>query len=354
LSAQVIATLIGLFVLTLTVHAVDAADASASGADASSLYGKAEVTKFKGGRLAAFCMQFDDSMDCQAEFAIPEMNKRGLVGTFFINPGLDRYQRHKEVWEAVCPKYGHELADHTMHHKGAKDDEEADYEIGECARYIWGLYPGKSKLRPFLSGGGTTWNVTRERRGELADKYFLFSGFTGPGRVSCADERGTGRAVVYAEKALEEGVWGQVGFHGVGEGWIVTSREHFLELLDYLAANRDEIWVATTGDVFKYTQERDAVTSVSLSDATETSLKVSVECAESKVKTYGQPFAALYDEPLTVRVGVPASWARFTVSQGAGRTVTYDTVEVDGKRYAQFDVRPNVGPALVALAEQGR
>ena len=344
MSAHVIVTITGLFVLTLTLHAADAANAP-------SLYGKPEIMKFKGGRPAAFCMQFDDSMDCQAEFAIPEMNERGLVGTFFINPGLDRYQRHKEVWEAVCPKYGHELADHTMHHQGAKDEKEADYEIGECARRIWRLYPDKSKLRPFLSGGGTTWSVTREKRAELAEKYFLFSGFTGPGRVSCADERGTGRAVVYAQKALEEGAWAQVGFHGVGDGWIVTSREHFLELLDYLAANRDKIWVATTGNVFKYTQERDAVTSVSLTEEAEAGFKVSVECDASKLKTYGQPFAALYDEALTMRVRVPASWARVTVTQAPGEAVTYDTVEVGDGRYAQLDVRPNLGPALVALAE---
>jgi len=347
LSAQVIVTLAGLFVLTLTLHAVEAVDAS-------SLYGKPEVMKFKGGRPAAFCMQFDDSMDCQADFAIPELNKRGLVGTFFINPGLDRYQRHREVWEVVCPKHGHELADHTMHHQGAKDEAEADYEIGECARYIWRLYPEKSRLRPFLSGGGTTWNVSREKRGELADKYFLFSGFTGPGRVSCADDRGTGPAIVYAQKALEEGAWAQVGFHGVGDGWIVTSREHFLELVDYLAANRDRIWVATTGEVFKYTQERDAVTSVSVSDATEDAFKVSVECAETKVKSYGQPFTALYDEALTVRVRVPAAWARFRVSQGSGGAVTADAIEVDGGRYARFDVRPNMGSALVALVEPTR
>ena len=35
------------------------------------LYGEPEVMKFNGGRPAAFSMQFDDSMDCHALFAIP-------------------------------------------------------------------------------------------------------------------------------------------------------------------------------------------------------------------------------------------------------------------------------------------
>jgi len=36
-------------------------------------------------------------MISQAEIAIPEMNKRGLVGTFFVNPGLERHRRNLET-----------------------------------------------------------------------------------------------------------------------------------------------------------------------------------------------------------------------------------------------------------------
>jgi hypothetical protein len=41
------------------------------------------VTKFRGGKPAAFTMQFDDSMESQAAIAVPQMNARGLVGTIF-------------------------------------------------------------------------------------------------------------------------------------------------------------------------------------------------------------------------------------------------------------------------------
>lgn len=319
---------------------------------AASLYGTPEVTEFKDGKLAAFCMQFDDSMETQAEFAIPEMNKRGLVGTFFINPALHRYQANKETWEVICPKFGHELANHTLRHQGAKDYEEADHEIGECSRHIWKLYPHRSKLLPFLRGGGTTWNVSREQMRELMDKYFLYRGFCGPGRVGISEERDTRRPMVYARKALEEGKWAQVGFHGVGGQWISVSKEAFIELLDYLAANREVMWIGTTGDVYKYWQEYEAIRDVSLTDPSETGFKVTIECDEAKVKTYGRPLAELYDQPLTVRVSVPNSWSRFTVLQGDADRKTYETIELDGKRYAQFDVRPNVGAATVAMFDE--
>ena len=331
--------------LVLVVPLIVAASAQGTPLEAS-LYGWPEITRFKGGRPAAFSVQFEDSMDCHAVFCIPEMNQRGLAGTFFINPGLGRHLRHREVWEEVCPKFGHELANHTMHHKGARDFREADHEVGDCSRYIWGLYPNGSKLRPHLRGG-TRWNVSRETRHALADKYFLFPGLGGPGRAGCSEESGTGRAVIVAQEALEDGKWGHVSFHGVGEGPIVTSAEHFVELLDYLAANRDKIWVGTTGEVYRYCQERYAVKSATLSDASGTGFKLSIECDATKVKTYRRPFVELYDEPLTVRVEVPDSWLRFTVVQG-DESKDYEATDVNGSRYALFDVRPNRKPATVS------
>ncbi len=186
---------------------------------------------------------------------------------------------------------------------------------------------------------------------QLLGKYFCFwgaVGIDGVRRTSVAEERGNGRAVVLAEEALKERTWHQVGFHGVGGEWISTSEEHFLELVDYLAANRDKIWTGTTGDLFRYTQERDAVTAVRVTDASETGFKAAIECDETKVKAYDAPFVELYDEPLTVRVSVPDSWSRFTVTQQEDRR-DYEAVDVDGVHYAQFDVRPNVEPAAVAV-----
>ena len=316
----------------------------------ASRYGKPEVMRFRGGRRAAFSMQYDDSMDCHALFVVPELNKRGLTGTFFVNPASSRYKRHTEVWEVVCPRHGHELGNHTMHHTGAKDAEEAAFEIGECARHIWKLYPGRSKLRPFRRGGGTTWDCSPEVMESLLREYFLVDS-PGPVRTSVAEERGNGRCVVLAEQALEAGEWRQVGFHGVGDGWIVTSKEHYLELLDYLVAHRGEIWVATLGTIHKYTQERDAVRSVTLGDAGETGFTLAVRCDETKLGSFDRPMPELYDEPLTVQVRVPDRWRRVRVVQGEGKPIVLETVEVDGRRFARVDVRPNVPAAEVAVVE---
>jgi hypothetical protein len=166
----------GVGIVTVLMGVVALAAVLQTAQSDGALFGAPEVMKFKGGRPAAFSLQFDDSMETQAEFAIPEMNERGLVGTFFVNPALDRHKRNVLVWEEVCPRFGHELANHTLHHQGAKDLDDADHEIGECSRYIWKLYPHKSKLLPFLGGGGTTWDIPPESLPELMKKHCLFVG----------------------------------------------------------------------------------------------------------------------------------------------------------------------------------
>jgi hypothetical protein len=121
-------------------------------------------------------------------------------------------------------------------------------------------------------------------------------------------------------------------------------------MLDFLAENRDRMWTGTTGDVYRYTQERDAVRAAFLTDVSERSFRITIECDAGKVKTYGRPFAELYDMPLTVEVPVPKSWSRFTVKQ-TGREATGEVIEMDGRTLVQVDVRPNVEPALVTAVD---
>jgi hypothetical protein len=312
--------------------------------DNSYWYGDPEVMRFKGGKLGAYSMQFDDSMMSQANVAIPHLNWRGLVGTFFVNPGRSRYQEAKYTWEVICPRFGHELANHTISHRGAKDYEEADHEIGECSRHIWRLYSDKSKLLPFARGGGTTWDVTREQVEELMTKYFLYRR---PSSGSMRDDIGTGsRMTSYPQRAIDEGVWVPVHFHGIAPEYLSVSEEAFVELLDYLVANRGKLWIGTAGSVYKYQQEYNALSDVSITDAGKDSFRVVLECDESKVNTYSSTFVELYDEPLTVRNEVPKGWSDFFVRQGR-EVKSYSVTNADGRSYAQYDVRPDAGEAIV-------
>jgi hypothetical protein len=98
--------------------------------------------------------------------------------------------------------------------------------------------------------------------------------------------------------------------------------------------------------VYRYTEERDAVKAVSLTDVSEGSFRITIECDPEKVKTYGRPFTELYDMPLTVQVPVPASWNRFVVKQ-TGREERGGVIEMNGQRVLRLGVRPNADPAIV-------
>ncbi len=314
----------------------------------SSLYGEPEVLKFKDGKLGAYSMQFDDSRLSQADIIIPHLNWRGLVATFFINPGNKSYKNTVYTWEVICPKFGHELANHTMHHKGAKDYEEAEYEIGECSRHIWKIQQNRSKLLPFQRGGGTTWGITEEEMEEIMDKYLLFER---PSMGSMRDDIGTGfKMPSYPQRAIDKKTAMFVHFHGIGDGNLSITERYFVELLDYLVANRDKLWVGTAGEVYKYQREYEALSGASIIDAQKDSFRVVVECDEAKVDLFNSSFVQLYDESLTVRNEVSKGWSAFFVRQGT-KVKSYSTIKLDGKIHAQYDVRPNAGEAVITRIE---
>jgi hypothetical protein len=300
---------------------------------------------FRDGKGAAFSMHFDDSMASQVENAMPLLNARGLVATFFVNPGSDRYMRHRQVWEEECLRNGHELADHTMVHGDVDDYAQADYEIGECARVIRNAYGNGSRLLPFIRPGGVRWGIDDTQLREILDRHELFLAQRSHGSFPSSYFTDI---TIPVQEAMARRAWTQLGFHGTGGEWLSTELADLVRLLDHLVANRALVWVATTGDVYKYRQELGAVQSVSLTDATAEGFTMEIRCDETRVNTYGRPFADVYDQPLTLRVEAPASWITFTVTQGQ-QTSRYDVVQTNDRRCAQFDIRPNVGRAEIRV-----
>jgi hypothetical protein len=127
-----------------------------SSADIEAQTGNTSIAKWKDGKKGAYSLRFDDSMWSHHDHAIPNLVKRGLVGSFYLNPATGRYGYGIDSWESLVSRTGIELCPHSMNHTGAADFEEADYEAGESFRTVWRLNPpDKSKLYPFAHGGGT-------------------------------------------------------------------------------------------------------------------------------------------------------------------------------------------------------
>jgi hypothetical protein len=128
--------------------------------------GDTAVLKWRDGKKAVFLLAFDDSCQSHVRNAIPELAKRGLVGTFYINPGNGPFQSERQAWEKELPKnpavvYGN----HTFKHTGATNTVHLDAELARCDAVIRACYP--ERKQPFLVSfgrpGGVPWTANRRR-----------------------------------------------------------------------------------------------------------------------------------------------------------------------------------------------
>jgi len=287
------------------------------------------ICRWKDDKKCAYSLCADDSTHSHLDFMAAQMLRRGFAGTFWINPGLGEIPEDKKYmnwgfswlsrksdWLAIA-REGFDFANHTMHHRGAKNHEEAEYEIGECSRVIWDSVPGQ-KLQLFLPGGGTTWDIPNEDIYKIAAKYDCVAG-RGGGMCDqiwdakdevCDTEHHLIQAV---DSALKTGSWRIGAFHGVGprQEWIHTDDAPFIALLDYLYEKRADIWIDTNTKVHKYMIEY-AHAQHPTAEVRENGIYVTL--------TVNHPRLDLYDYPLTLKTEVPPYWENCVVIQGDKRT----------------------------------
>ncbi len=267
--------------------------------------GNTTIAKWKDNKKGAFTLRFDDSMWSHRDHTIPNLIKRGLVGSFFINPATERYGYGIDIWESLASRTGIELCPHTMNHIGAADLAEADYEIGEAFRIVWDLNPqDKSKLYPFQRGGGTTWP---DGYVEAAQSKYPVADY-GEDAIRYSGEDSRSDLINFAKKTMKDNAWHTVPTHGTGPNleWLGFEVSNFEALLDYLASVKEELWIGTAGDVYKYVTERK---------------KANVDLLEQndgliRLNLISDTNPEYFDYPLTLVTEVPSGWAYCHVRQG--------------------------------------
>jgi hypothetical protein len=209
------------------------------------------------------------------------------------------------VWEIEGPKSGQEYANHTWDHEGARNYQEADFQIGESARYIWKLRgAGASKLLAFSRGGGTTWNISDSQMEELLKKYHCLRRTSD---LSARTDYGVDadKLVSKAQEAISERSWISVHFHGIGSEWLSIDTQSFFHLLDYISDNKDNLWNAGWSAAFQYVKERDNAV-IDVLEQTETQIRIRLTTGLN---------TELFVEPLTLITDIPDSWSTVVVAQ---------------------------------------
>ena len=308
--------------------------------------GETRIANWKDDKAAAFSLNFDDSMPSHVDNAIPLLKERGLTGTFFVNPGKSRHQDNEDFWQNLLSE-GQEMAPHTMNHNGASSYDEAVYEIGESAKYVWDVYgvPHYSELHAYASGGGVTWTgLTREQRLEIDNSFLMINRYhydtSTPHWHSDRLPRSMGgnttasSLISFFDEAVSQGIWEAILFHGVGGGWISIDLDEFITFVDYLETKKNTVWIGPWINVYKYDMERYSA-AVELLESTNNiiRLRLSSDVAASGFITHD---VNLYNEPLTLITRVP--WQSVTITQGnTSKIYAANNGEV------MYEALPNVG-----------
>ncbi len=222
--------------------------------------GSTRVAKWKDDKQAAFMLMFDDSCMSHVKNAIPELVKRKMIGTFYLNPGSGQFAALKNDWENVIPKLGMEYANHTFTHKGAKDAADLDDELVKCDDAITRIAGGKRPAlisfgRPGVKPGA--WAVSDQELKDALAKHHLIMRPSVDGRFAEINLKTAEALFGIAEKALAAGSADCVIFHGVGGDWLTAQMPVFTGLLDKLVAVQDKLWIGGHIAIYSYQMERD-------------------------------------------------------------------------------------------------
>ncbi len=295
-----------------------------------------QILKWKDGKKAAFMLAFDDSAPSQLKNVVPELEKRKIVGNFYLVTGNKLYAALKRRWEDAAKSPYVAVANHTFTHKGVNNEVELEPELALCNEVLYKLKPEGKQPRLFGFGrpGGVPWNVTPQEQIEALAKHQLCDRppFAGP-PINYKSAEATIAAV---DAAIAKGEMGHLDFHGVGEDWLVTPVEWFTALLDKLEAVRDQVWITDVVSWHQYVTERSSAEIKSLK-ADKDAISLELSCKAD---------AALYDLPLTLSTKVPAEWKSCVVTQGANSS----TVPVqDGA--VKYDAQPGGGVITLKKTE---
>ena len=305
--------------------------------------GATRIAKWHEDRDAVFLLMFDDSWPSHFQVAVPELAKRNMVGTFYINPGKGEYIKFADEWENKLWKQGMVYGNHTMTHQGAENVDVARQEIVDCNKAILAMVPGnKPRLISWGKPGVKTWNVTKEELAEILASENLVDRPTFDDHGAVYHLKTTEEMLELADKAIEEKGMEYVIFHGIEriepkwsyQDFWALKQDIFLPLLDELKQRQDrgELWITDHVSYHKYEKERERA-NVKVSESTDR--KITVELSVD-----ADP--AFYDLPLTLVTEVPTGWKTVKVTQGETST----TVAVnDGQ--VMYQALPNAEPVTI-------
>ncbi|HEY9256113.1 MAG TPA: polysaccharide deacetylase family protein [Stenotrophomonas sp.] len=230
------------------------------------------------GRKAAVSLAYDDALDSQLGNAIPQLDKYGFKGSFYLQLSREPVARRMGEWRAAAA-HGHELGNHTLFHQcsgSVKGHEwvEASRDLDHTtaaqmqdqvllANTMLQALDGKRE-RTFTVPCGDVMAAGTNYVAAVASQFVaikLGDGAVVPDMATLdlhavpveAPVGVTGEQLIaQVEEAARRGTMVNFTFHGIGGDYLSVSNEAHETLLRYLAAHRDVYWVDTFLNLTQY------------------------------------------------------------------------------------------------------
>lgn len=224
------------------------------------------------GLQSAVSLTFDDGLDSQLDYAVPELDAKDLDATFFITETAITGSR-KDYWKNL-PLTGHEIANHSKHHYLPSDnptqshernfDDTLGYDETVAAQteieqamdtpvvsYAYPYTNNDPYLVKYLQDthvsarGGWGKDGTYYMKSSYTPDWMNISSlFTGADGSFDTDYK------IWVDNAISQHAWIVFGIHGVGDASLPL--DQFNLLINYLDTNRSSVWTAPYGMVSGY------------------------------------------------------------------------------------------------------
>lgn len=276
----------------------------------------AHVCCWKYDRKAAYSIGFDDARQSHYTIAGPELYKRSMTGTFYIQTSaLNIYTAH--FWRTLILQ-GHEIASHTRSHVNCTELSEDQLRYELCASKYdieFYLFPKEGipsfcypcgKLNPF------TTKIASEYYLSCRGRSYISRWAINPDTTSISDLGSIKGFGVYTpfdgdrlrdviQETINVNGWILPYFHTITIDAPITadqvSIDDFLCHLDYVQSLRDSLWIATHGRVAKYIAMR--CSAILQTKVMEDRIQVGVTCDANMRSNL---------DSLSISISLPDNW----------------------------------------------
>jgi hypothetical protein len=318
-----------------------AAFASSVSADVAAPY---EVGPWGNFCKGAVSFTFDDNCPNQLSVAQPLFDAKGFHMTYFVVVNWKHeWSKYREAFNK-----GHEIGSHSLNHDNPMKPADAQPSQDSIRKNVPGemcisiAYPG-CPAPADLSMVKKYYNAGRICDGPANTQ--TPSNFYGISSTVCGTS-GTNTVqglTSLADKATASSEWCVYLMHAIDKepagttAASPTSSSLIKDVINYMDANREKLWVESMGNVTRYIKERDAV-SIAQKDSNATGITLSVTDSLAD---------SIFNYPLSVRRPLPEGWMTVTVTQ-KGKPVEHALVTVGAKKYIMFKAIPDGGEVILS------